>query len=113
MSAKLYADENMPRAVVEELRLLGDDVLTCQEAGNGGQGIPDDEVLRFATEHGRAVLTMNRRDFFRLDRSVRDHAGIVACTRDPDSARQAARIHDAIAAEGDLRGKVIRVNRPG
>lgn len=113
MSASLYVDENMPRAVVEALRRLGHDVLTCYEAGNAGQGVPDEEVLRFATEHGRAVLTMNRRDFFRLDRQSRDHAGIVACTEDADCERQATRIHQAITAVGDLRGKVVRVNRPG
>lgn len=112
MATKLSADENMPRAVVEALRRLGHDVLTCFEAGNAGQGIPDEQVLRYATEHGRAVLTMNRRDFFRLDRWIRNHAGIVACTADPNCEQQAVRIHDAIAGQDDLRGKVIRVNRP-
>jgi len=112
MSAKLYADENVPRRPVEALRGLGYDVLTCYEAGNAGQGIPDEEVLRFATDHGRAVLTMNRRDFFHLDRRTRNHAGIVACTEDADCERQAARIHTAITAVADVRGKVVRVNRP-
>lgn len=110
--AKLYADENVPRLVVEALRNLGHDVLTCYEAGNAGQRVPDDEVLRFATDHGRAVLTMNRRDFFRLHRQTPAHAGIVACTEDPDCDRQAGRIHEAITAQGDLHGKVVRVNRP-
>jgi hypothetical protein len=88
-------------------------VLTCQEAGHAGQRIPDEEVLQFATERGRAVLTLNRRDFFRLDRRIRDHAGIVACTEDGDCERQAERIHDAITSQSDLGGKVVRVNRPG
>jgi hypothetical protein len=52
MAASLYADENVPRAVVAALRRLGDDVLTCHEAGNACKGIPDEEVLRFATERG-------------------------------------------------------------
>jgi predicted nuclease of predicted toxin-antitoxin system len=113
MAVSLYADENVPRALVEALRRLGYDVLTCHEAGNAGQRVPDREVLRFATAAGRAVLTMNRRDFFRLDREVRDHAGIVACTEDPDCERQAERINDALRGAGDLHGKVVRVNRPG
>jgi len=112
MSAKLYADENVPRLLVQALRRLGHDVLTCQEAGNAGQAIPDDEVLRFATEHDRAVLTMNRRDFFRLHRQRPAHAGIVACTEDADCDGQAGRIHEAITALGDLRSEVVRVNRP-
>ena len=111
-SAKLYADENVPRLLVDALRRLGHDVLTCSEAGNAGQRVPDEEVLRFATMHERAVLTMNRRDFFRLDRTMRNHAGIVACTEDADCGGQAARVHALIAAQGDLRGKVVRVNRP-
>jgi Domain of unknown function (DUF5615) len=87
-------------------------VLTCQEAGNAGQRIPDEEVLRFATEHHRAVLTMNRRDFFRLHRQTPNHAGIVACTEDADCDGQAGRIDEAVTAQGDLRGEVVRVNRP-
>lgn len=111
-AAQLYADENVPRLLVEALRRLGHDVLTCYETGNAGQRIPDEEVLRFATAHERAVLTMNRRDFIRLDRVTPNHAGIVACTEDPDREGQAARIHEALAAHADLRGKVVRVNRP-
>jgi predicted nuclease of predicted toxin-antitoxin system len=112
MLAALYADENMPRQVIEALRRLDHDVLTCHEAGNAGRRIPDEHVLRFAIEHGRAVLTMDRRDFLRLHRRVPDHAGIVACTRDDDCERQASRIHDAIVEAGDLRGKFILVTRP-
>jgi Domain of unknown function (DUF5615) len=112
MAAAIYADENVPRNVIEALRRLGHDVLTCHEAGKAGQRIPDEDVLMFATEHGRAVLTMNRRDFFRLAGRMPNHAGIIACTEDADCERQAARIDEAITAQGDLRGKVVRVNRP-
>ena len=59
-AASLYADENFPRQVVEGLRRLGHDVLTCQEAGNAGRGVPDREVLAFAKHAGRAVLTMDQ-----------------------------------------------------
>ena len=38
--ARLYADEQYPLPVVEFLRPLGHDVLTVQEAGNAGLGIP-------------------------------------------------------------------------
>ncbi len=34
--ARLYADEQFPRQVVEFLRALGHDVLTVQSAGNAG-----------------------------------------------------------------------------
>ena len=112
--AALYSNENYPLGIVEELRKLGHDVLTAREAGNAGRGVPDEEVLRFATEAGRAVITHNRRHFFRLHHDTADHhAGIIACTYDPDEARQARRVHDAIAeAGGGLAGKVLRVYRP-
>ncbi|HEX2570380.1 MAG TPA: DUF5615 family PIN-like protein [Polyangia bacterium] len=111
--AALYADENFPRQGVLALRALGHDVLTAGEAGNAGQGIPDEEVLAFATRAGRAVLTINRRDFIRLhERFERmPHEGIIVCTQDGDVEAQARRIHEAIAAAGSLSGRLLRVNR--
>ena len=47
--ARLYSNENFPLPVVEALRRRGHDVLTTLEAGQANRGIPDDEVLRFAT----------------------------------------------------------------
>jgi hypothetical protein len=44
--ARIYADEHFPREVVQNLRSLGHDVLTVQEAGNAG--LPDEDVLAFA-----------------------------------------------------------------
>ena len=110
--ARFYADEQFPRQVVELLRALGHDVLTVQEAGNAGLKIPDDKVLEFAVSEERAVLTLNRHDFFRLHRSQPDHAGIIACKDDSDRQRMAARIHEMISVEETLKGKLIRVNRP-
>jgi|SRR5215510_7008366 len=110
--ASFYANENFPRRAVEALRALGHDVLTTQEAGNAGQAIPDHEVLEFATRAGRAVLTLNRRDFIRLHKRGISHAGIVVCTEDTDTAAQAARVHDAITSLAALAGQLVRVNQP-
>ncbi len=108
--ANLYADEQFPLPFVELLRSLGHDVLTVQEAGNAG--LPDSDVLAFATKNKRIVLTQNRRDFFRLHNQNPAHQGIIACTDDKNLYRLATRINDAICAEDTLEGKVIRVNRP-
>jgi hypothetical protein len=97
---------------VEALRALGHDVLTTQEAGNAGHAIPDHEVLDFATRSGRAVLTLNRRDFIRLHKSGLAHAGIVVCTEDTDPAAQATRVHDSIRSLATLVGQLVRVNQP-
>jgi hypothetical protein len=111
--ARLYSNENFPLRAVQELRACGHDVLTSLEAGRANQKIPDDEVLRYATGQQRAVLTLNRLDFFRLHRDVVGrHTGIIACTRDADSAALARRIHEAIEAAGKLDGQLIRIVRP-
>ncbi|MEY3898320.1 MAG: hypothetical protein RLZZ214_3841 [Verrucomicrobiota bacterium] len=73
--ALIYSSENVPKRVVEALRLLGHDVLTSFEAGRANQKIPDEGVLAFATEQGRAVLTLNRLDFIRPHRDHRLHPG--------------------------------------
>jgi len=110
--ARLFADENFPLPVVEELRRLGHDVLTIQEAGMANQRLPDEAVLDFASGDNRAVLTLNRKHFVRLHNASADHAGVVACTVDLDFAGQAARIHEAIDARDSLEQELIRINRP-
>jgi hypothetical protein len=90
--ARLYADEQFPRAVSEMLRTIGHDVLTVGD--------------------NRTVVTLNRQDFIRLHRVNSEHFGIVVCTNDTDRLRMATRIDEAIAAEESLQGKLIRVVRP-
>ena len=110
--ARLYTNENFPLPVAEELRHLGHDVLTVQEAGNAGQAIPDESVLALASSEGRAVVTINRKHFIRLHLSNPRHAGVIVCTYDPDFVRQAHRIHSAIEEQDGLEGQLLRVNRP-
>jgi hypothetical protein len=111
--AGLFADENFPLPVVEELRLLGHDVVTIQEAGMAERGVSDADVLTHAASEGRAVLTLNRKHFIQLHRQRVGHPGIVACTSDPDFTAQARRIHLAIGNQTDLSNQLFRVNRPG
>ncbi|HJZ95379.1 MAG TPA: DUF5615 family PIN-like protein [Candidatus Solibacter sp.] len=90
--ARYYSNENIALQVVEELRQLGNDVLTSYEAGNANASVPDEEVLAFAAAQERILLSHNRRHFLRLHRQgVGDHAGIVLCTLAPDFRGQAAR----------------------
>lgn len=110
--ARMYANENFPRPVVDELRRLGHDVLTIQETGKAGIQTPDDEVLDFAKSETRAVLTLNRKHFLKLHRESAAHSGIILCTVDSDFIGQAQRIHTQIEALPQLDGQVIRVNRP-
>lgn len=109
---RLYANENFPLPVVEALRELNYDVITVSETGKAEQSWPDDAVLEFAAHDDRALLTLNRKHFIRLHNQGFEHAGIVACTVDPDFVGQARRIDAAIQAEATLHRKLCRVNRP-
>lgn len=110
--AQLYSNENFPYPVVVELRQLGHDVLTVLEAGKAEQAIRDDEVLAFATQQERAILTINRKHFIALHRIEPNHAGIIVCTFDADFIGQAGRIDAALKEHADIKGQLIRVNRP-
>jgi predicted nuclease of predicted toxin-antitoxin system len=110
--ASLYSDENIPLRTVEELRRLGHDVLTAHEAGNANQSIPDVQVLAYASQLARAVITHNRWDYIRLHTKTPTHFGIVICTKDINLIALAQRIHDAVIVNAPLENKLIRVNKP-
>jgi Domain of unknown function (DUF5615) len=105
----LYADEDFPLPVVEELRRLGHDVVTTQEDGRASA--PDADILIRAHALGRAVLTYNRRDFERLHRQGQPHSGILSATHDGDFPALAARIHIVLSGLSLARW-CLRVNRP-
>src|SRR5476651_2329108 len=93
----LYADEDFPFPVVEELRRLGHDVLTTQ--ADGRTATADPGILARAHELSRAVLTCNRRHYERLNKHGADHSGIISVTRDPGKhGPLAARIDEALAS---------------
>lgn len=111
--AKLYANENFRRPVVEVLRQLGHDVLTSLQAGNSDQGIPDNAVLDFARRENRVLLTFNRKHFIHLHRLNPVHPGIIVCTEDKDAIALAERIHQPLQSCDEMcENQLIRVNRP-
>ncbi len=87
-------------------------MLTAFEDGRANLRIPDQEVLERATELGRSVLTINRRDFRLLHQSQIVHAGIVICTQDADFVGQAERIARACGVLERADGQLIRIYRP-
>ena len=108
--ARLYADEQFPLSVVQILRDFSHNVLTVQESQKAGDS--DAEVLAFAVNNNRAILTQNRRHFIRLHLERPKHYGIIVCTDDRDLKSLAQRINQAISKEESLINKLIRVNRP-
>ncbi len=112
MRKKLYSNENFPIPVVEELRELGHDVLTIQETGMALQAFSDEQVLKFAIEKDRAVITFNRKHFIALHYKFPNHKGIIVCSVDIDFKGLAQRIHQNISTMESLANQLIRINRP-
>lgn len=110
--AKLFGDENFSARAMNKLKDLGHETLTAQEAGMANQKITDDVILQFASSEGRAVVTFDRRDYYRLHQEKPNHAGIIACTSNPDIEALATQIDQEIDLEGTLDNKFIRVYRP-
>jgi predicted nuclease of predicted toxin-antitoxin system len=110
--ARFYANENFALPVVGHLRERGHEVLTVLEAGKAEQSISDQEVLSFASDDNRCVLTFNRKHFIRLHGDNPNHAGIIVCTYDPDFVALADRIHGEVSKRTSLRGELLRINRP-
>lgn len=111
--ARLYSNENFPVPVVEELRLLGHDVLTSHEADKSNAGIEDDEVLAYAVSLDRAVITHNRNHFKKLHNSTGNHKGIVICSVDRDFTALAHRIHEKIKDRKKLDKILISITKEG
>lgn len=107
---RLYADEQFPLQVVGLLRDFGHNVITVQQANKIGDS--DKEVVAFAVNNNRAVLTQNRRHFIKIHIENPNHNGIIVCTEDRNLRNLAQRINTAIANEKSLTNKLIRVNRP-
>jgi len=81
LGIRLYSDEMISPRLAVVFRQHGYDAESCHEAQRARQKIPDEEQLEYATAHGRAVLTFNATDFYRLDiawkAAGRAHYGIV------------------------------------
>jgi Domain of unknown function (DUF5615) len=58
--ARLYSNENLAIDLVEALRKFNYDLLSSYDAGQANQGIPDDEVLEYATLNKTQICTRFR-----------------------------------------------------
>lgn len=78
MSVQLYMDVHVRRAVTEELRQRGVDVLTAQEDGTGE--IDDAQLLDRATALGRVLFTQDDdllREAKRRQQSGQTFSGVI------------------------------------
>ncbi len=72
LSLKLLIDEDSQATLlIRLLRNAGHDLMTISEAFL--EGIDDEEVLRYASQNDRVVLTHNCKDFKRLHKISNNH----------------------------------------
>jgi hypothetical protein len=80
MSQPLLLDEMFTDDIAQQLRIKGYDVISVV-ADPALAGLPDDQILAYATAEGRALVTANIKDFVPLDTRYRAagqfHAGLI------------------------------------
>jgi hypothetical protein len=80
MSHPLLLDEMFSDAIAQQLRTKGNDVVSVV-AQPALVGLPDDQILAYATSEGRALITANIKDFMPLDSRYRAagqaHSGLI------------------------------------
>jgi predicted nuclease of predicted toxin-antitoxin system len=80
MSHPLLLDEMFSDAIAQQLRAKGYDVVSVV-AHPALVGLPDDQILAYATTEGRALVTANIKDFMPLDSRYRAagqaHPGLI------------------------------------
>lgn len=80
MSQPLLLDEMFTDDIAQQLRAKGYDVISVV-ADPALVGLPDDQILAYATAEGRALVTANIKDFIPLDTRYRaadqSHAGLI------------------------------------
>ncbi len=120
---KFYTDKHIPKAVVQQLRARGIDMVRCEDVGLGDAA--DLEHLKYATQEGRVVIT-NDADFVRLhyewQTEGKQHAGIMFCLSHVQGQAAVGRImnevmlyHELIEGgagtiEADVANRVIYVS---
>jgi hypothetical protein len=80
VSHPLLLDEMFSDSIAQQLRAKAHDVISVV-ADSALVGLPDEQVLAYATEAGRALVTANIKDFAALDGRYRaaaqSHAGLI------------------------------------
>ena len=80
MSQPLLLDEMFTDDIAQQLRTKGYDVISVV-TDPALVGLPDDQILAYATAEGRALVTANVKDFVPLDGRYRaagqSHAGLI------------------------------------
>lgn len=122
MTCALLLDEMLPAIIAERLCAKGHDVAAVV-ADSALVGLPDDQILASATSTGRALVTVNIKDFVPLDARYRAadqvHAGLILVSTKtfPQDRTYVTAITTALAAFPDQPaamqpGGVVFLSRP-
>jgi predicted nuclease of predicted toxin-antitoxin system len=116
LSIRLYLDHNADPDIACDVRRDGYDAIWASEVGN--ERAADEHHLRWATEHGRVILTHDIRDFRMLDAEWaargESHAGIILAEAPPELSlgeliRRLRRLLETVGAD-ELVNQVIFLN---
>jgi len=112
---KIYLDDcAYSKRLKRQLEAAGRQVRTPFEAGIPGR--PDDVHLRYAAEHGLALLTYNADDFLNLHERYPEHAGVLVVYRDADVTKNMSytnivrAIENLIASGAPIKGRSYVLN---
>jgi predicted nuclease of predicted toxin-antitoxin system len=112
VTARLLLDEMFSPQIAAELVRRGHDVVAVA-ADPELAGLPDEQVLEWATSQGRCLVTENVKDYEMLRRAAaaqgRSHAGLVYCAarrfpRDRRFAGALVAALDKLLAAGQVPG---------
>jgi predicted nuclease of predicted toxin-antitoxin system len=86
---RFYTDTHIAKAVAEQLRAKGIDIIRCEEVGMASAS--DEAHLEYATREGRVLVSQDE-DFIRIDaqwrQTSRQHAGIMRVPPDLQGTAQ-------------------------
>lgn len=110
----LLDEDSQSLLLVRLIREAGHDVETVR--GAGLEARRDEDVLTYARQDGRVLLTRNVRDFLQLHEADADHPGILVEHQDRDAAKNMS-ASDIVTAIGnieqsawDLAGQFVALN---
>lgn len=116
LSIRPYLDHNFHERIGLALRREGFDVVIAKEVGHAA--FSDEQHLEWATDHGRTVLTYDRKDFLILNREwtvrSRTHGGIIISVAPPEIPfrevlSRLLRLLDMVSAE-EIAGNLFWLN---
>jgi predicted nuclease of predicted toxin-antitoxin system len=111
----LLDEDSQAKILVKFLFEAGHDVMTVNEATISG--VPDEQVLDYARQQNRVILTRNCNDFRELHQLNSVHPGILSVYQEADRSKNmsyqsiVSAIHNLMVVKLELSGQFIILNQ--